>query len=608
MAYASLRTRMLEAFRYRMYFYFGLVLVVFGVLFIQLVNLQLVQGSVYKLKSKMNMENNIPIIASRGGMYDRNFRNGSQNVVIVSNRPSFNITTIPAAFKSDDEMKATLRPLCKLLRISCDDVLKDISGKNPWERVVIKEDIGFDTVVIIASNQHIFHNIDWEDAPVRVYNHDNMFSHVVGYTGVISQDEYRRLRNEGYRHYQKIGKSGLEKEYDNLLRGVDGYYRRIVNVRNRTEGEEVGQQPVSGNNLVLTIDFDVQKTAYDAMKDCTGGLIVVKPATGEVLALVSKPDFNPNEIISKNNARIIDELNKDTSRPFLNRVIQSKYPPASTFKLVTTIAALEEEKWNPTSINYCPGKYTLKGFIDRDFYCYDAHGAVDMKWAIAKSCSTYFYQLGYKIGPTMIFKYAEYLGLNERTGIDIPGEIPGFIPSKKWKLKTFGQQWFDGDTVNLAIGQGFVAVTPAEMANIVSGIVNNGIIMKPHLVKEVLSQDARKVLRSSSPRKIKEIPLSPLTLDTLRQGMRLAVTNGTAGRLAYLKVPIAGKTGTAQTRSKRKDDYSQHAWFVGFAPFDGPPENTVAMAILVEYGVAGAVGAVPIAEKIFSTLIAKGYF
>ncbi|HDP80888.1 MAG TPA: penicillin-binding protein 2 [Spirochaetes bacterium] len=608
MEHASLRTRMLEAFRYRMYFFLGIVSFVFAVLIIQLLNLQLLQGESYRQRSRMNMESYIPIPASRGEMYDRNFKPGSQNVVIVSNRPSFNITMVPASYRDSVEMAKVLKPLCRLLQVPFDGVMTEVKSKNPWERIVIKEDVGFDTIVVIASNQNRFRNIDWEDAPVRVYNYGNMFSHTVGYIGSISPEEYKRLKQAGYRHYQKIGKSGLEKEYDSLLRGVDGHYRRIVDVRNRIEGEEIGLRPIAGSNLVLSLDFDVQKAAFDAMKDLRGAVIALKPSTGEVLALVSKPDFDSNLIISKNNAAIIEELYADKHRPFLNRAIQAKYPPASTFKLVTAISALEEDRWSPNRTYYCPGKYTLKGYVDRDFYCYDVHGSLDMYWAIARSCSVYFYQLGYKIGPTIMLKYADYLGLSEKTGIDIPGETAGFLPSKKWKLKAYGQQWYDGDTVNMAIGQGFISVTLVEMANLVGAIVNNGVIMRPHVVKRILSLDNKKTVKAFGGEKLKEIPLSNMTLSTVKQGMRMSVTSGTSARLAYLKVPIAGKTGTAQTRSRRKEDFSQHAWFVGYAPFDAPAEEAVVIAVLVEYGIAGAVGAVPVAEKIFAKLLALGYF
>jgi penicillin-binding protein 2 len=603
----SLRTKMLEAFRKRMYVFFACVSLIFFILVVQLINLQLVRGKEYQVKSRMNMENYIPIPAPRGEMYDRNFRKGSRNVVIVSNRPSFNITTIPANFRKNGDLPETLNLLARFTDFSPQGVIEDIRKGNPWERIIIQEDVDFDSIIKVATHEDKFPNIEWEDATVRVYNFKDMFAHVIGYIGSISKEEYRELKKFGYKHYQKIGKAGLENEYDTILRGVDGFVRRIVDVRNRTEGEEIGLHPVAGSNLILTLDYEIQKVAHEAMGERSGAVIVIKPSTGEIISLLSKPDFDPNLIISKNNSEIVEQLNSDSQRPFLNRAIQSRYPPASTFKLNTAIAALEEERWRPEYTLFCSGKYILKGYIDKEFYDYAAHGSLNLEWAIAKSCSVYFYQLGYKIGPTIILKYARYFGLGDKMGIDLPGEISGFVPSKKWKLKTFGQSWYDGDTVNLSIGQGFITVTPIGLACFLCGIVNNGVIYKPHLVKEIRSRD-NKLIRKVKPEKIKEIPLSPLTLETVKNGMRLSVKGGTSGRLCYLKVPIAGKTGTAQTRSSRMDKYTQHAWFIGYAPHEGPIEDTIAVAVLVEYGVAGAATAVPVAERIFSQLLKRGYF
>jgi len=603
-----MRARMLEAFRTRMYFFMGIAVLVFSLLLIQLINLQLVHGKEYRIKSRLNMENCIPISASRGEVYDRNFGQGGTNAVIVSNRPSFNITTVRSKFNDRAHFEKVITSLSSILGIEKKQVLMEIRSRRPWERVVIKEDVSFDTVVKIASHQDRFPNIEWEDAPVRVYNYGSMFAHVVGYIGSISRDEYDRLKGRGYKHYQKIGKSGIEKRYDSLLRGEDGFVRRIVDVKNRTEGEEIGLKPKSGSNIVMTLDYGVQEAAFSAMGDLKGTVVVLKPATGEIIAMVSKPDYDPNLIISKNNTETIRRLSGNKNRPFLNRAIQSKYPPASTFKLVTAIAALETEKSYPSKHYFCPGKYTLKGYRDRDFYCYEAHGSLDLYHAIAKSCSVYFYQLGYKTGPTIILKYADYFGLNSKTGIDVPGEVPGFVPSKRWKLRTFGQQWYDGDTLNLSIGQGFLNVTPIGMANFICGIVNNGIVYRPYLIKEVRSADNSRIERTADKEKIREIPLSPLTLNAVKKGMRLSVTSGTSMRLGYLKVPVAGKTGTAQTRSRRNEDASQHAWFVGYAPYAGPSEKSVAVVVMVEYGIAGAVSAVPIAERVFARMYNSGYF
>lgn len=604
----SYRVKMLDAFRKRAFVYIGVIILVFFIITIQLINLQVVQGSLYIKKSKQNMEDYIPITAPRGEIYDRHFAINKQNKVLVSNRPSFNITTIPAKFSNKEEFHNVLLELCELLELDYNKTLADIKGTNPWQKVIIKEDVDLNTIVKLASFQEKYPNISWQDVNIRVYNESSLFAHTIGYIGSISEREYKKLKSKGYKIHQKIGKYGLEKQYDGMLRGIDGHVRRIVDVRNRTEGEEIGKKPIAGRNLVLTIDYEIQKILHEAIGELRGTAVVLKPATGEVLALVSKPDFDPNLIIAKNNSEVIKSLNSNKGRPFLNRSIQAKYPPSSTFKLIAAIAALEEEKWKPHWAYYCPGTYILKGYIDKTKYCNGVHGKLDLYHAIGKSCNVYFYNLGYKIGPTALLKYANYFGLNSKTGVDLPGEISGFLPSKKWKRRRFGQSWFDGDTINLAIGQGFMSVTPIEIASFVSGIVNNGLIYRPHLIKEIRSQDNKVIVAKPKPDKIKEIPLSTKTLDSVKLGMRLSVLKGTSMRLKYLKVPVAGKTGTAQTRSKRKADATQHGWFTGFAPYNGTPEETIVITVLVEYGIAGAVTAVPIAERVLYRMQQLGYF
>jgi penicillin-binding protein 2 len=606
---SSFRTRILEEFRQRMFVYLGLCGLGFLLLFIQLVNLMLFQGSDYQQKSRMNMEDYIPIPASRGEVYDRTFDGGAgHGKILMSSRPAFNVSTVPAKFENAQQKDVVLKRIATLLQIPFEDLEADLKTKNPWQRYTIKEDVPFDSIVVIASHEELFPNITYEDAPVRVYNFGPMFSHVAGYIGSINQDEYKSLKDTGYKYYQKIGKAGLEKQYDLDLRGTDGFIRRIVDVKRRIEGEEIGKEPVQGKNYVLTIDYDVQRAIYEAMGDQVGSAIAIKPATGEVIALVSKPDYDPNMLIAKNNGKIMEELLNDPKHPFLTRPIQSKYPPASTFKLVTSVAGLEDEKWQATNSYTCYGKYVLQGYVDKDFYCYDVHGTLDLFHAIGKSCSAYFYNMGYKIGPTVILKYAKDFGYNEKTGIDLPGEIAGFIPSKSWKQKTFGQSWFDGDTINLSIGQGFTSVTPIEVSGLVCALVNNGTVYKPHIVKEIRTPDNSKVVTEVKKEKLREIPLSENTLNAVKYGMRLSVLEGTNQRLKPLKIPLAGKTGTAQTRSRRKDDESQHAWFAGFGPYDGDVNQAVVVVVMIEYGVAGAATAVPVAERAFQKMISLGYF
>lgn len=608
MTQTSLKARMMEAFRKRMYIFLIGVSIVFFIITAQLFNLQIIQGAEYSEKSRMNMENNIPIPAARGEIYDRHFQKNVSGTVIVSNRPSFNLTLVPESFESDAQLMDVLTRLATITDLDAQAIFTDIRKSNKWERYLLKDDVSFDVIVKIASYKNLFPNIHWEDAPVRVYNFGEVFAHAIGYIGSISKEEYATLKERGYKYYQTLGKAGIEKQYDDILRGEDGYIRRIVDVRNRTEGEEIGHDPVSGNNLVLTLDYEVQQAAYDALEKNSGAVIVVKPATGEVLALVSKPSYDPNSIISKDNYEIVKSLNADKANPFLNRAIQSRYPPASCFKLVTAVTALETERITPDKTFYCPGKWTLRGYIDHDFYCFKTHDTVNLYWAIGKSCSVYFYNVGMTVGPSLILKYAGILGLNEMTGIDLPGEIAGFVPSQRWKLQTFGQPWFDGDTVNLSIGQGFIAVTPIELTNMMCAIVNNGTVYKPYMVKSVYSPDNRNIIGEGKRTKLREIALTPLTLSTIKQGMRYGVEGGTSGWLKHLKVQIAGKTGTAQTRSVRKENYSQHAWFLGFAPYDGDARDAVVVCVFIEYGQWGSSAAVPVAERIFAKLIDQGYF
>ena len=327
MAQTSLKARMLEAFRKRMLVFIIGVSSIFAILTLQLINLQIVHGKEYRLKATMNMENNIPIPAPRGEIYDRHFQKGVSGTVIVSNRPTFNLTTIPESFKTDAELMEVLTRLSKIVEVVPSELFDEIKKSNPWERFLLKDDVTFDVVVKVASHKNSFPNIHWEDAPVRVYNYGELFAHTIGYTGSLNKDEYNSLKGQGYKYYQSIGKAGIEKQFDKQLRGEDGFIRRIVDVNNRTEDEEVGQTPYSGNNIVLTIDYEIQLVALNALGENYGTVIVLKPSTGEVIAMVSKPGYDPNAIISKDNYTIIRDLNADPKKPFLNRAIQSRYPP-----------------------------------------------------------------------------------------------------------------------------------------------------------------------------------------------------------------------------------------------------------------------------------------
>ena len=604
MSGTTLKARMLEAFRVRVYIVSSIMILFFLAIIIQLFYLQIIKQQDFAKQSKSNMENYIPILAPRGEIYDCNI----PPAVLASNRSSFNICLIKNDFKSKRELKKVLGSLASLLKVELEYLWNKANQANPWEKVVLKEDVDFDLIVKIASYPEIFKNISWQELPMRSYPYKNMLSHLIGFVGQINQKEYQDLKASGYKYYHKVGKIGLEKEYDQFLRGEDGSRRRIVDVQNRVEFEEVEVEPKAGHNLVLTIDQRIQEELDHCLNGLKGAGVVLRAVTGEILALTSKPDFDPNLIISKDNETVIQNLLKDKDNPFLDRSIQARYSPASTFKIITALAALETESISPKKRFYCAEKFILKGYRDREFYCHDRHNSLNLYQAIAESCNIYFYNLGYLIGPTIILKYADYLGLNDKTGIDLPGEKSGFIPSRKWKLKTYGQSWFDGDTINLSIGQGFISVTLLGMANLLAGLINKGIIYRPYLVKEIRSADNLKVIKKISRDKIREVPLSDFSLEVIKKGMRLGVLKGTSRRLSFLDFPVAGKTGTVQTRSNRKEKKSQHAWFIGYGPYgDQPEEDSFIVAVIVEHGISGSVAAVPIAARVFQKLADAGY-
>lgn len=606
----------IESFRLRLYILSVAIAISFLVIFFQLLNLQLIHGSGYTARSRSNMENFVPLIAPRGLFYGRHYQNGRESQPLIKNRVSFNITTIPAKFAKKSMLQNTLKRLAQLSAFPYDKLMENVEKeKSPHLKTILIDDIHYDKLVKIASQIDTLPHISWETVPKRDYFHKDLYSHVIGYTGRISRKELNRLHRKGYYPYHDIGKMGLEKEYDKLLRGQDGRIKKIVNVRRKIQREEIDKYPVPGKNLVLTLDHRIQEIVQRATEKYAGvgvGVLVMRPYNGEVLALLSRPSFDPNFLIQVDNQAELNRLLEDENKPFLNRVIQIKNPPSSTFKPLVGLTALEENKVNSNEKFFCAHKYILKGLRDRTFYCWGYHRSNDLVGGIANSCNVYFYNVGLRLGSRPILKYARYFGLNEKTGIDIPGEIQGFLPSDAWKRRVFKQRWFDGDTLNLSIGQGFLQFTPVAMASVYSGLINDGIIYQPHLVREIRDPVSDEVLQRHQPKILREVPVDPRNLRIIREGLRQVVVRGTTSFMNNPKLKIAGKTGTVQTISithgrehlRRKND-SQHAWFVGYAPYEGKIEDIILVAVFVQYGRTGSGGAAPIAYRIFLESLLK---
>ncbi|MDH4199393.1 MAG: penicillin-binding protein 2 [Spirochaetia bacterium] len=589
---------------FRLIYVIGLILGSFIILFARLFALQVESGDKYLEKSQRVIRKVVTFSAPRGEMFERYFKDRENAKTIVSNSTNLVLVAIPTDFDTDELMEKT-----NLLEKALGKPVGSLSGKIPVEKlhsneeIILIDNLTPREMTLLADYHLMFMNFIVKQNTQRVYNFGNIPSHVTGYIGLPSTEDIKG----GVKSNQWVGKNGLEKQYDDILKGEDG---EIVQIRTATgdmEEQKIFKNFVPGNNLVLTIDTELQNIAWASLGDKQGSIVVIKPSSGEVLAMVSKPDYNPNILISSNTELRNQHLEYMKNQfAEINRSITTKYSPASTFKPLVALAAMEEKQVLMHETYFCPGSFTIKSSYqnlpDSTFHCWTAHGEMNIVTALANSCSVYFYKLGQKIGAQPIIRYAKYFLLDRPTGIDLPGEIAGFIPTPEWKEKQSKQRWFDGDTVNLSIGQGFIETTLLGMIDFFSAIATGGVVYKPHLVKEILYAENDEVKEDIKKQVLYELPISSTTLNTIRTGLRQVVTNGTASAIFNKEnlLPIAGKTGTVQTRSERFQNNTQHAWFIGYGPFQGDLEKTIVVGVIVEHGVTGASGAAPVAYDIFN--------
>jgi penicillin-binding protein 2 len=580
-------------------------LVTMGILLLRLVDLQLIRGEEFFEKSQRVIRRVVALTAPRGEMFARNYTSREKATYIVSNSSAVSLSVIPSHFPKKKELKDSVAKLERLLRYPEGSLTQKVADNKykAHEEIILIENLKPEQTTIIADYYITFSKFIIRPMSRRFYNLGASAAHLTGYIGLPNQREIA----SGVRSYQYTGKNGLEAQYDTILRGEDGEIVQIKSATGDIEEQKVFRNFVPGNNLILTVDADLQTAAAKAMGDKTGGLIAIRPYTGEILAIVSKPDYDPNILIALDNPdrpghiRMIQEQKAE-----LNRAISTKYPPASTFKPLVALAGLEEKRLNKSDHYFCPGKFVLKssykGSPDAVFNDWARHGDNDLVGGIAQSCSVYFYEAGYRMGAEPMIKYSRYFHLGEKSQIDLPNEIAGFVPDGAWKEKTFNTRWFDGDTINLSIGQGFIETTLVGMIGFYSAIATGGTIYKPHLIKQVRFAENDQVKFEIKPQVADQIPLSKSAVQTVREGLRAVTTRGTAASLFRLPglIPVGGKTGTVQTRSgDRFNKASQHAWFIGYGPFDGEPKDMLVVGVIVERGVGGAVGAAPIARDVF---------
>jgi penicillin-binding protein 2 len=574
-----------------------LILVAFSVLVSRLWRLQVREGENLRALSENNrlrLKRTPPL---RGIVYDRKGR------VLVDNRPSFDVVLVP---EDTPDMKATLHALSLHLRDGV-SLPGDTLPRNPrrpsYEGMVVAKDIAWPTLVAVESHQLEIPGVSVEIGTKRRYPSEGLAAHLLGYVGEINSQEMTLFPR--YRLGDLIGKFGIERKWEADLRGRGGGQQIEVDAagkRLRVLGEVEAR---AGQSLVLTVDQELQQKAEAALEGRAGAIVVLGVQTGEVLAMVNRPTFDPNVFARGIKADEWRNLIEDPLHPLNNRAIQGQYPPGSTFKVIVAAAALEKGVITPSTRFFCPGGLPFGG---RVFRCWKkgGHGSVDLRQAITQSCDVYFYQVGQRLGINAIADYARRFGLGKPLGIALDHEAAGVIPDPTWKKQVLNAPWYAGETLSVVIGQGYVTATPLQMAVVAATLANGGTVYRPQVVKRVIN-DAGEIIRDYAPEVINRIGLKPQTVQLVRDGMRDVVNSSTGtGKKAQLPdVLVAGKTGTSQviagTRGKGKvlpRQYRDHAWFIAFAPADAPE---VAVACLIEHaGEGGGAAAAPVVRQVLA--------
>ena len=587
----------------RVKFFIGLTLAIFVLLVVRLAYLQIAKGDALAAQADQTSKRLIRINAPRGVFYDRNHK------ILATSKLAYSLVVVPEALAKPYEVLEQLaalvgRPLAELQkRYRLGSV-----NHRPFEGVTLAANLDQTAIFRLAEAETTIPGVILQEMSVRYYPFGEFAAHLFGYVGEINAKQLAERKNQGYRLGQIIGQEGLEKVYDRLLQGTDGG-REVEVDRLGIPRRNVGyRQPTEGNGLQLTVDAVLQQAAETALGEQladlrdkhlapsanAGAVLALDPNTGEILAMVSQPGFDPNLFVGGISNTDYQRLINDQQHPFTNRTISGEYPVGSTFKPVVGIAALTE------------GKVTL----DDRFYCngYDpiypkkkcwivgsgrsAHGSEDIIAGFKNSCNIVFYELGRRLGPDTLAKYARMFGLGKNTGIGLPGERSGLVPDTAWKKKVYHDRWYFPETMDFAIGQGFLNMTPVQLAQVYMAIANGGTIYKPHLVNAIISPQGKQI-KKLTPEVLRRVDLDAKALAIVRQGLMAVTGEGGTAHQAFVGLPVkvAGKTGSAQNSQG-----PSHGWFAGMAPAANP---RIVVIVLVEHGTSGAMAAAPVARKVF---------
>ncbi len=580
-----------------------IVIFFFVVIVLRLWFLQIVNGPDYEKRAYTNRVRKREVAAPRGHLLDRFGRE------IVTNRPSFNVSLIQ---EDSSNLGELLKHLAPILEMEVDDLwdkVREASGRPRYMPIMLKEDIEWRTLAYLENHNHELSGIRTEFQPVRVYHYNDLAANVIGYLGSISKKELEKADKDIYSGGDLIGKRGLERLREGDLRGEKGLSYSEVDAKGFEQQLLKEVEPLPGREIRLTLDVDLQQIAesYMAAGEKAGAVVAMEVDTGKILAAVSAPSIHIEDFLGGISTVKWKMLLDNPKHPLLNKVVQATYPPGSTYKMITALAGLSKGVINEETVFYCPGRYR---FGNRTYRCWkhSGHGPVNLIKAISESCDVYFYQVGQRVGVDTLAEYANKLGLGKKTGIEMEYEKAGLVPTKAWKVKNRNNKWQEGETLSVAIGQGFNLTSPLQICVMTATLANGGKVYRPQLVEQVIDPEGN-VLENFSPEMVSQVTGLDKFFSLIRRGMDEVVQGkrGTARRVAIDGLRIAGKTGTAQVvklaqyRGLKEDDipykYRDHAWFTCYAPVENPE---IAVTVLVEHGLHGGSGAGPIARALLN--------
>jgi penicillin-binding protein 2 len=562
------------------------VLFIFLLLAYGLWKLQVIQSGKYALLAEQNRIRNVPILAPRGKILDREGR------IIVDNYPSFSALLLR---DSSRDLNSDADAIAKGLHLNPDEVrlrIKHFSSMPQYQPIFLKEDITPDELAFIEAHKNELPELETIMAHRRLYPRNGFMAHLIGYVGEVTEDMLNQPQFELYTPGDVVGVSGVEKQYNAILMGKNGSRRAVVNSRGREVGrlDETPAEP--GKQLKLTIDLDLQIAAEQAIEGKNGAIVAMDPHTGEILAMVSRPTFDPNDFAVKISRDEWNKLITDPDKPLLNRAIQAQLAPGSTFKIIMATAGWQEGIAQTLNV-HCTGGAVFYG---RRFGCWvkSGHGDVSLPKAIYQSCDVFFYTLAEKLGIDRIAKYATALGLGQKSGIDLPNEVSGVMPSEEWKIRNFKQKWFAGETISVGIGQGAIAITPVQLMRAIGAISMDGRMVVPHVIDPTNLPTG--FVEATHYKEVTNIPIDPTGWTTITDAMgRVLLPEGTAQSAHIPGIDIAGKTGSAQivslalrAKHQNNQDFNQNGWFVGFTPRRNPD---IIVCVLFEGGEHGKLAA-----------------